>query len=189
MKTLTYIQKKLRLFTGDENGSYAIETALIVPMLLWGMLATYTFVDGYRMQALNLRATYTISDLLTRQWNPVDQDFMTGLGRYHEFLTNDSHDTKMRITVVYYLSDTDEHKLVWSYSNDASKPKTTKANLKQLKDAIPVLANADTAIIVETWMDYKPPFAIGLSETEFANRVITSPRFVPQLLWTGSTTS
>lgn len=189
MKPIASLCRKLRLFLHQEKGSYAIETVLVIPILLWGMLATYTFVDGYRMQALNLRATYTISDLLTRQWDPVDEEFMIGLRRYHEFLTNNAHDTKMRVTVVYYVADLQDHKLVWSYSTDATKPKITQANLSLIQGAIPTLADADTAVIVETWMDYTPPFAIGLSPREFANRVVASPRFVPQLLWASGATS
>ncbi|WP_226779240.1 TadE/TadG family type IV pilus assembly protein [Oceaniglobus trochenteri] len=189
MNIMTHLRRKLRAFAKDSTGSYTVEAVLILPLLLWAMLATFTFVDGYRMQALNLRATYTISDLLTRQWNPVDRDFMVGLGKYHEFLTNNGHDTSLRVTVVYYDAEKDNHVLVWSYTTDASKPKITKGDLPSLASSLPVLANADSAVIVETWMDYEPPFKIGLPETVFNNRVVSSPRFVPQLLWTGPSVS
>jgi len=183
---ITHLRRQLRTFAQDTRGSSAMETVLVLPLLMWAMLATYTFVDGYRMQSLNLRATYTVSDLLTRQWNPVDQSFIQGLGKYHEFLTNNSHETIMRVTVVYFNEPTDDHRLVWSFTTDGSKPKVTQSTLATFAQAIPVLANADSAIIVETWMEYEPPFQVGLPGGEFANRVITSPRFVPQLLWTGA---
>ena len=189
MNILTKFRSQLRRFARDDNGSYTIETVLILPILIWGMLATYTFVDSYRMQALNLRATYTISDLLTRQWDPVDDEFMDGLTKFHEFLTNDGHDTILRVTVVYWDEPTDKHRMVWSYTSDESKPRVRAAEFKALKPVIPVLANADTAIIVETWMDYEPPFDVGLSASQFNTRVIASPRFVPQLLWADDVTS
>lgn len=180
---MTHMRSQLRTFAKDTGGSSALETVLILPLLLWSMLATFTFVDGYRMQSMNLRATYTISDLLTRQWDPVDQQFLVGLGKYHEFLTNTAHETTLRVTVVYFNEPTNDHRLVWSYTNDPSKPKITQGTLSTFATKIPTLANADSAIIVETWMDYEPPFAIGLPASEFNSRVITSPRFVPQLLW------
>lgn len=180
---------RLRHFVRETAGSYSIETAMIVPMLLWGVLATYTYVDSYRMQALNLRATYTVSDLLTRQWNPVDPDFMRGLGRFHKFLTNDTQPTAMRVTVVYWDEKTETHKLVWSYTTDTAKPEITQSDLVTMGPTIPTLADSDTAIIVETWMNYNPPFAIGLPSTQFANRVVSSPRFVPQLTWSDTPVS
>ncbi|NCO21598.1 MAG: hypothetical protein GW905_06255 [Rhodobacterales bacterium] len=180
---LIHLRHRLRSFARDTGGSSTIETVLILPLLLWAMLATYTYVDGYRMQSLNLRATYTISDLLTRQWNPVDTAFMAGLGKYHAFLTNNAQTTILRVTVVYYDEPTDAHRLVWSYTTDASRPQITQATLAPFAPVIPVLANADSAVIVETWMAYQPPFSIGLPASTFANRVIASPRFVPQLSW------
>jgi hypothetical protein len=113
----------------------------------------------------------------------VDQPFLVGLGKYHPFLTNNLHDTKMRVTVVYYNEPTNDYRLVWSFSNNSNKPKIKQSDLSTFANVIPVLANADSAIIVETWMDYTPPFQVGITGGEFANRVITSPRFVPQLLW------
>jgi Flp pilus assembly protein TadG len=178
------ITARLRRFRDTSDGSYSIETAMIVPMLLWGMLATYTFVDSYRMQALNLRATYTISDLLTRQWEPVDGAFITGIGRFYEFLTNDSHDTTVRVTVVYYDEPSDSHKLVWSQVRGGGHSSIREADMPALSPSIPALANADSAIIVDTWMTYDPPFKVGIPTTLFTNRVVTSPRFVPQLQWT-----
>ncbi|WP_145953434.1 TadE/TadG family type IV pilus assembly protein [Oceaniglobus indicus] len=181
--TFSQIRRMLRRFRKDTDGSYSIETAMIVPLLLWGMLATYTFVDSYRIQALNLRATYTISDLLTRQWNPVDGKFITGAGKFYEFLTNDSHDTALRVTVVYWDEPSKSHKLVWSQARGDGPSAIRQSDLGAMADTIPTLANADSAIIVDTWMTYEPPFNVGIPTTQFRNRVVTSPRFVPQLQW------
>ncbi|TYB87660.1 TadE/TadG family type IV pilus assembly protein [Oceaniovalibus sp. ACAM 378] len=186
MKLMAHLRSRIRAFAQNTSGSLTIETVLVLPMLLWGVLATFTFVDGYRMQSMNLRATYTISDLLTRQWNPVDQSFMTGIGNFHKFLTNEIHATAMRVSVVYWDEPNDRHVLVWSYTTESSKPKVKQSDMAELSPGIPALANADTAVIVETWMSYVPPFSIGLPSSEFHNRVIASPRFVPQLLWSTS---
>ncbi len=173
----------LRGFARDTSGSSVIETVLILPVLMWAMLATFTYVDAYRMQTMNLRATYTLSDLLSRQSNPVDAAFMGGMAQYHEFLTNFAHDTILRVTVVRYDLANDSHILVWSHSSDPSVPAIGQGDLPLMSKALPVLADADTAIIVETWMEYAPPFDIGLPGSSFSNRIVTSPRFVPQLLW------
>ncbi|RVT84545.1 pilus assembly protein [Rhodobacteraceae bacterium CCMM004] len=181
IRTLT---TRLRTFLRGRDGSYSIELAIVAPILIWGVLATYTFVDGYRMQTLNLRATTAISDLLSRQWNPIDGDFVDGLGRAHAFLTNDAHPTSLRVTVVRWDEKANTLHLVWSRSTDGAPQPHTDGTLPDLAPHVPVLADADTAIVVETWMDYTPPFAVGLSEETFDNRLIVSPRFVPQLKFT-----
>ena len=47
------------------------------------------------------------------------------------------------------------------------------------------MADADTAIVVETWTTYDPLMDIGLSDTEIHNLVVTSPRFSEQLMLAG----
>ncbi|WP_102108254.1 TadE/TadG family type IV pilus assembly protein [Oceaniglobus roseus] len=186
MKQPGKIRRTLRRFRKNTDGSYSIETVLILPILIWGMLATYTFVDSYRTQTLNLRATYTISDLLTRQWNPVDGKFITGIGRFYEFLTAAQHPTTVRVSVVYWDEPNNTYQLVWSQVRGVGHPQLQQSDMQAMAPSIPALANADSAIIVETWLKYEPPFNVGLGKSEFFNRVITSPRFVPQLLWSDS---
>ena len=43
---LIHLRHRLRSFARDTGGSSTIETVLILPLLLWAMLATYTYVDG-----------------------------------------------------------------------------------------------------------------------------------------------
>ena len=47
------------------------------------------------------------------------------------------------------------------------------------------MADASTAIVVETWTTYTPIMEFGLGETEIHNLVVTSPRFTEQLMFAG----
>ena len=186
---LRELADRLTAFYRDTTGSYSVEAALVLPTLIWGSLSALTYVDGYRAQTMNLRTTYSIADYLSRQWDPVGPSDLDGLARVHTFLTNDARDTHLRVTVVYCNeNDTngcdqlaDERRFRWSYSSPDGAPEITSATLDEIEKYIPVMAYSDTAIVVETWLDYVPPFSIGLPNSRFYNRVVVSPRFVPQL--------
>ena len=181
------LTQRIQSFWHDTAGSYAIETVLVLPTLIWGSLSALTYVDGYRTQTMNLRITYSLADFLSRQQEEVGPKFIDGLGRVHQFMTNDTDPTHLRVTVIYCNEidrcDNLDHdrRLVWSDSSEKGAPELTQATLASIEPYIPVLASSDTAIIVETWLDYTPPFTIGLPNSRFYNRVVVSPRFVPQL--------
>ncbi|MBJ3761815.1 hypothetical protein ILP92_03510 [Maribius pontilimi] len=178
---LSTITTSLKRFARDTSGAYSIEAALVLPTLIWAGLSSLTYVDGYRQQTMNLRTTYALSDMLSRQWDPVGPKFIDGLGRVHDHLTESDDETYLRVTVAYWDAIDEEHKLVWSDSTDDGPTEVTQETLNSIAGAIPTMANGDSAIIVETWMDYVPAFNIGLKPNRFYNRVVTSPRFTPQL--------
>ncbi|SEO08001.1 TadE/TadG family type IV pilus assembly protein [Palleronia pelagia] len=170
-----------RRFIRNEDGAYSIEAALVLPTLIWCSLAMLTYVDGYRQQTMNLRTTYALSDMLSRQWDPVGPKFVDGLGRVHDHLTESDDETFLRVTVAYWDEPANEHKLVWSDATSDGPVPLNQETLTDVAGAIPTMANGDSAIIVETWMNYVPAFNVGLKPSQFYNRVVTSPRFTPQL--------
>ncbi len=178
---LRRLRRSTARFARETEGSYSVEAVLILPVLLWAVLASLTFVDGYRQQTTNLRTTYTLADMLSRQSDPVGPRFVDGLGRIHEFLTRSRNDTTLRVTVAYWDADAAEHRLVWSDSSEGGPPPLTGQTLSDLASVIPDLADGASAIIVETWMDYVPAFPVGLGDDRFYHRVISTPRFGPQL--------
>ncbi|NHX27110.1 hypothetical protein HA397_24355 [Escherichia coli] len=50
---------------------------------------------------------------------------------------------------------------------------------------VPIMTLGDRAVIVETWSSYSPPFNVGLNDEDFQNIVVTRPRFVPTICYTG----
>ncbi|WOI57053.1 hypothetical protein [Palleronia sp. LCG004] len=174
-------RKRLVRFARCEDGSYSVEAVMILPLLLWVALASMTFIDGYRQQNANLRTTYTIADMLSRQSDPVGPRFVDGLGRIHTFLTQGKNETSLRVTVAIWNEPDGKHELVWSDSTGNAPAPITDVTLAQLSPSIPALSNGSTAIIVETWMDYEPVFKIGLSPHRFHHSAIVTPRFRPQL--------
>lgn len=174
--------KPLSRFLRDKDGGLSVEAAMILPVLLWAYLGLFVFIDAFQSKSINIKAAATIGDLLSREQEEVNADYMEGLNDVLGFLTHSNHDTIMRVSVVRYDAVDDEHILVWSYGT-AGKPHLTQGSLGEIEPDIPVMQDAGTVIVVETWMAYEPFLNVGLEPMYYENVVVTSPRFAPQLKW------
>jgi len=171
-------------FARRSDGTLSVEAVLMFPLLAWAYMGMFFFFDAYRQQNVNLKASYTIADMLSRETNPVNLIDIEGLATVHDFLTTSAAPTQIRVTVVYWDEDTDRHMLVWS-KGTGGKPDLIQTDVDQpgFSDQIPIMADSDTAIIVETWAYYVPTANVGLPAVTFDNFVVTSPRFAPQLCY------
>ena len=172
---------RLARFRRDEDGSYTVETLLALPLLIWGMIGSLTYIDAYRTQTMNLRITYSIADQVSRLEKPMEASFVDGLGRIYEHLAPPGTDTYLRITSVIW-HETDQKWLIqWSdtttASTEASPPCISDTNFHLIEDQIPILADGDSVLVVETWLDYSPPFSVGIEPRRFDNDVVVSPRW------------
>ncbi len=176
----------LRRFRRSERGSFSVETVLVFPLLLFCYAGLFTFFDAYRTLNLNVRGSYTIADMVSRETNPITPTYMQGLNRILSVLTKSEDPTILRITVVTYDADAQEYQLVWSAVDGGSGAHIvpiTEGTLGQVESRIPLMAHGDINVVVETWASFVPMMNWGLDAQYFANLVITRPRFAPQLLW------
>lgn len=181
MRRLSEIRRNLR----DETGSFSVEAVLMFPMLVWAFMGLYVFFEGLRESNINLKATYTISDLLSRETDEIDQDYLDGVNSVYAWLSRSANPVSLRVTVVRYDGAADRHLRVWS-RGVAGKADLTQAEVEeQLSPRIPIMADDSTVIVVETWTTYDPLMDIGLTDTEVYNAVVTSPRFTDQLVLAG----
>ncbi len=169
----------------EEKGSFSVEAILMFPILVWAFMGMYVFFEGLRESNINLKATYTISDLLSRETNLIDQNYLNGMNDIYAWLSRSSQPVQMRVTVVRYDELTDSHVTIWSRGVNG-KPDLVQADVDTfISPNVPIMANAATAIVVETWTTYDPIMDIGLTDTEIHNLVVTAPRFTEQLLLAG----
>ena len=169
----------------DENGSFSVEAILMFPILVWAFMGMYVFFEGLRESNINLKATYTISDLLSRETDLIDQTYLDGMNDVYAWLSRSGQPVQMRVTVVRYDEPTDSHVAVWSRGVNG-KPDLVQSDVDMhISPHVPIMANAATAIVVETWTTYDPIMDIGLTDTEIHNVVVTSPRFTEQLMLAG----
>ena len=189
---LRALGRGLRRFRRDEVASMSVEAVLVLPLLLWAFLATYTFFDVYRAKNLALKANYAISDLLSRETNPIDMNYLLGTEKIYKYLTQGDDTSWVRVSVVFCNDDCAESnrelKTDWSKATDAIATFNAPDVMQHLEPIIPWIASGERVIIVETGEKYEPPFSqnlTGVGERDFIDIVMTRPRFGPQLCWDG----
>ena len=176
-------------FWRREDGLLSTEAALIMPMLLFAYAGLFTIYDAFRVQNLNVRGSYTLSDLLSRESQCIDAEYIDGLNGILAVLTQSTYPTILRVSVISFDDDTEEYELEWSSvdgGGDDILP-LTGPTLASMESKIPVMSAADIAILVETWSGFVPMMDFGLEAFYFENFVVTRPRFVNQLHWDDGT--
>ena len=179
------ISQRIRRTIGDERGSFSVEAVLMFPMLVWAFMAMFVFFEGLRESNINLKATYTISDLLSRETELIDQNYLDGMNDVYAWLSRSANPVSMRVTVVGYDEANDRHVNIWSRGVAGQSNLTQEGINETISPHIPIMADANSAIVVETWTTYDPIMDIGLAETDIYNIVVTAPRFSEQLIFEG----
>lgn len=178
----------LRSYGRDESGVMMAEFLILFPILFWGFIGLVAYWDIWRTINVAQKASYSISDLLSRQ-ELVNEDFVTGLQDVLNFLTPNARQSRMRVTSLEFRegnpnTDADDaYVLLWSRSPGNAVVRHTNVSIQDLEGVIPTLDDRGSALVVETWVDYVPRFDIGvmnfapgLSGQTFDNLVVTFPR-------------
>lgn len=178
------IMHKCRDFFRDERGTATTELVIILPMLVWSMTAITLFFDAFRARSTNLKAAYTISDMISRENPFVGPRYIGGLNKVYDFIAASANPTWVRITLVQFDTedptndDDGKHILQWSYGTNG-KVKLTPATLSSVENQIPIMGHGDSLILVESHMKYVPFAKIGFASYDLDNFVATRPRFTP----------
>lgn len=184
---LNSILTRFKAFAQDEQGNVAIETVLFVPLMLTILAATFSFHDAFRYKSLNVKAAYTISDAISRETDPIDNEYLDGMVELLEYLTRSEGPYSLRVTLVRYNAKKSKYVSEWSKTRgDFDRLRTWQ--LRSMEERLPTLLHNERVILVETATDYVPPFEVpGLNEEGlFYNYGFTRPRFAPKIVWTDS---
>lgn len=179
----TSVKEYLRSFRDDTRGTVAVESIIVLPLLFWSLMAMYAFFDAYRQASLNVKAAFTVGDMLSRETNFVDAAYLQTSQSLFELMTRSYSASKLRVTVVRWDEDNQIYKRDWSKTR-GNVPELSNTDVKNMADRLPVMPDNERVIVVETWARYFPPFNIGIEEQDLYNFVFNRPRFAPQLLWT-----
>ena len=183
-----------RAFHRDETASLSVEAVLIAPLLFWAFLAVYAYFDVYRVKNVALKSNYAISDLLSRQTEIINMSDLNGVADLYDYLTRGGDSSWLRFTVVHCTAECTEEDgprtlaVDWSRATDG-KPTFNDADvMAQLDALIPLIAQGERVIIVESVLNYDAPFAsslTGIPDQMFTDIVMTRPRFAQQLCLEG----
>lgn len=180
----------IRRFLRAEQGGLSVETVIIFPLLLWAYAAMFIYWDAYKAQNVNLKATYTIADMISREDVPITPDYVDGSNDAYKYLirSNDGNDARVSIVEFNTSDPADPNaaavmRLRWSYATGSALPHN---DLSVLQPKLPMLPIGAELIVVETNMTWTPPFHFallptGLDQRDMSNFVFTSPRFVASI--------
>ncbi len=172
----------LRGFRDDQRGVVAVESIIVLPLLFWSLMAMYAFFDAYRQASLNVKAAYTIGDLLSRETNYITPEYLDTTHQLFDLMTRSQSASKLRVTVVKWNEKDQKYQRDWSKTK-GGVPELTNTDVKNMATKLPKMPDGERVIVVETWARYFPPFEIGIDEQDLYNFVFTRPRFAPQLVW------
>ncbi len=95
MRTLKH---HLTTFLRDEDGLILVEGLIMLPLLIWALVAMFIYWDVFRTINVTQKTAYSVADLLSRQRETIPTAFANGLQNVVDFLTPGGHPVQMRIT-------------------------------------------------------------------------------------------
>lgn len=179
---LKNIKTRLQSFYQDTSGVVTVEFALAMPILFWAYMASYVFFDGYRQSAINTKAAYTISDLLSRETTGVNDEYIDSMLELVNLMTRTPSDVNLRISVVRWSGNDERYYLDWS-ANRGFPTDLTDANISDLESRLPIMPNGERVILVETRNVFVPLFRVGMKPINLDNFIFSRPRFVSNIAW------
>jgi hypothetical protein len=174
------ISKLKNRFSRSEEGSLSVETVLTVPILVWAIVATFVFWDAFKTLNLSQKATYTIADMLSREQNVVNDDYIASMHEIFDLLAGESGQNAIRVSVVTRSPDAngiEDIRLVWSEGSGV----VDLPDIEPLRDRLPTIANGEHIIVGESEQRWSPAFAVGLASYRFREVALSRPRFTAQL--------
>ena len=179
---------RLARFARDDRGNMTVEAAILMPILLMTFVGLYSVFDGFRQQSVDQRAAYTLSDMLSRETDLIDDTYIDNAYKMLRFLANtQDSNVRMRISVVSYNEFQDRYTIEWSEVRGGTYKSYLTKDVKDWHDILPIMADGDQLILVETQVDYIPPVGFGLGKRTISTRVFNRPRFTSQLRWDDGT--
>lgn len=164
----------------EQRGAVSVEAVLVLPAVIFALLAMFVYFDAFRTQKSNTSVSYTVSDLVSRQITPITPAFVENMHDLFDYLARTRHPTAMRLSSVYYNVVDDEYQVVWSYATRGNTV-LSNAELNAAIDRMPLIPRGDTVVLLETRMSYTPPFTVGIGAQIMDHFVVTRPRFAPQI--------
>jgi Flp pilus assembly protein TadG len=174
-------------FARSEGGTVMAEAVLVLPFMLWAYLGLFVYWDAYRTINKVQKATYTISDMISREMITIPTTYVAGMDALLEQMIDPNKDASIRVTSVTWSKSNNRFEVHWSRVSGSGYTALTTSTLQNYKDSIPEMSDGDYVVIVESTVHYTPAFDVGIGEEDIKNFIVTRPRFVPKICMSGVT--
>ncbi len=180
---LTKSWKKLTAPIRREDGAVMMEAVIMMPLLAGFYCATVIWFDAYRQKTLVMKASYAVSDVLSRE-TEIDNQFLDDMRDVLDYMVPSQAAPKMRVSLIHYNANVangaNNYRLMWSYGPNDMAP-LKQEDLDADVSWIPVMGDNDSVVVTETAMLYQPIFKVGIPKQIYRNTIVTRPRFAGTL--------
>ncbi|MGL5008759.1 MAG: hypothetical protein ACRC6I_02665 [Paracoccaceae bacterium] len=150
----------IRYFGRDERGSIVLETVVMLPLLLWGLLAMVVYWDAFRAINRLDKATYSLADTLSRQQAAVPVATVDRWDDFVRYMMNNQHTVEVRVTSYRWVQANNRFEVLWSRSPGNARAQLTTASIQALSNRLPMMASEEYGVLTETWVQYTPPLSV-----------------------------
>ncbi|MEM8823044.1 MAG: hypothetical protein AAGF30_05475 [Pseudomonadota bacterium] len=171
----------LRHFLRNETAAVSVEAAIMMPVLMIFCLVIYTYFDSYRKGLGLTKASYALSDVISRQ-DLITPEFIDGLHDIFDFIAAADGDSFIRVTQLRHQGG--EVQVIWSYATGANDVEAlTQATLQAYLDHIPTMRPAEHMVALEASAVYAPAFNIGLPVRRSYSMIASRQRGGTKAIW------
>ncbi len=180
-------KQRLRGFCDDMGGQIAVETMIVLPILLWSLAASYEFFELHRYKSVRQKATYTVGDMISREQDFLTKTYIDNTKLLFDSITNDNGANQIRVSIIKYDGNADKYKISWSAVRGTGEfVPLVNADVADQHGTLPILEHGKEIILIESSSSYDPRFNVGLGEhVKISNRVFSTIRFAPQICFEG----
>ena len=171
----------LRRFAKDEQGTVLVETIVLLPMFFWVYAGLFVYWDAFRIVNSVQKASFTVSDLISRSQGSVDDAYLDGMRGTMNYLLNSGDSAQIRVTSYKWSKVNNRYEVIFSRSPGDAMTALTTADLVGLTSRLPKMFDGDSAVLVETSLPYNPTMNFGMAPSSIGQFIVTRPRFLPKL--------
>ncbi|GLQ33915.1 hypothetical protein GCM10007939_01980 [Amylibacter marinus] len=171
---------RLKSYLSDKRGVVTLEFMMLVPALFLWFAGTFVFFQGIHGWMKAKKASYAVSDMLSRQ-TEVDNAFIDALDGVFDSVSQseDFAQSSIRVSSVYNDA-TDGLEMKWHWP--PNPPAQTPHQLSDITSHIPQLTDGEYILVVETFRPFTPLFDwVGLDPMTFENTIGSVSRFSAKL--------
>lgn len=173
----------LAKFKSDNTGVMTMEFMVLLPVLLMWFAGMFVFFDAFHKWMKSLKASYTISDLVSRQ-TVVDDAFIFALDGLFDSIsqTKDKGTTWVRVSQVRQFNGALE--LLWTTPTyDDGVVLSDTFSIEDIRGNIPTLVDNEYVVVLQSYRPFNPLFDwVGISATTFSNTIVAPLRFTSNLI-------
>ncbi len=163
---MSRLSHKIKRFArNEEGGSFILETVIMLPLLLWALMAMIVYWDAYRSINRLEKATYALADTLSRQQAPMPVASVNQWNDLVSYMLDSNQSADVRVTSYRWVAANNRFEVLWSRSPDSERPQLTTTTLQDLADQIPIMDDTEYGILTETWVDYEPRLNVVFMDT------------------------